>query len=54
VAIVKIIRQYGSRLLEELSVETGLTVGVGANIGFVPSIILSIEYEAKTELRWRP
>jgi hypothetical protein len=55
-ALVSIVHKFGGRLLSELSIETGLTVGLGVNLGLPPSVSVSIEHEAKvvSEMQWAP
>ena len=42
-ALVEIVRQYGRQLMTELSFEVGLTVTVGVNVGFPPSVLIAVE-----------
>jgi hypothetical protein len=55
-ALVVLIRRYGGQLIQELSMETGFTVGLSVNMGFPPSISVSIGYQAVAqtveEMRW--
>jgi hypothetical protein len=43
-AMVEFIRKHGGAFLEELSMEAGLTVGLGVQLGFPPAVVLSIEH----------
>jgi hypothetical protein len=45
-ALVEIIKRYGGELLNELSFEVGLTVSVGVDVGFPPSITIAVEHTA--------
>jgi hypothetical protein len=46
-ALVEFIKKHGGEFLNELSVELNLTVSMGVNIGFPPSVSLAVEHIAK-------
>jgi hypothetical protein len=52
--MVTFIRNWGARFLEELSMEVGLTVGLGVELGFPPAVVLTIEdtYTIVGQGRW--
>jgi hypothetical protein len=47
-ALVEVVKKYGGELLNELSFELEQTVSVGVNIGFPPSVSISVNHNAKT------
>jgi hypothetical protein len=53
-ALVELIRRYGGELLNELEFEAGLTISVGVNIGFPPSVAIAVEHTAtaRTTIRY--
>jgi hypothetical protein len=53
-ALVTFIRKWGGKFLDELSLETDLTVGLGVELGFPPAISLTVEHSHTTisEGRW--
>ena len=48
-ALIDIIKQYGGELLNELDFEPGLTISVGVNVGFPPSVTIAVEHTAKVQ-----
>ncbi len=45
-ALVEFIKKHGGEFLNELSVELNLTVSMGVDIGFPPSVTLAVEHTA--------
>jgi hypothetical protein len=48
-ALVEVVKRFGGQLLNELGVELGLTISVGVDIGFPPSITIAVEHTAVTK-----
>jgi hypothetical protein len=55
-ALITTIQKFGGKLLGELSLETGLTVGLAVNLGLPPSVSFSVEHESKAvvQAQWVP
>lgn len=47
--LLEIVRRHGRQLVMELSFEAGLTVSIGVNLGFAPSVVIAVEPSANVE-----
>jgi hypothetical protein len=53
-AMVDFVKHRGKEFLEQLSIEFGLTVGIGVGLGFPPSISLIVEQAATLSVGVEP
>ena len=53
-ALLRLVRDYGGRFIQELRLEGSSAISVGAQLGLPPSISISVEYslQAVAEDRW--